>query len=76
MGEQVLRDKAGNVLSTYAVSLPVAAEVLPNGNWLVVSRMKVDEVKPGAPPRRRPIGFAGGRWQTRTADLLRVEQAL
>lgn len=42
------REKAtGAIVSLYQGAQPCAAEPLPNGNWLVVARSLVAEVKPG-----------------------------
>ncbi|QDU19400.1 HEAT repeat domain-containing protein [Urbifossiella limnaea] len=67
------REKTGAVVSTYSGnSPPCTAEPLPNGNWLVVARSMVAEVKPGRggaptsvvksftrpPPPNQPGGMA------------------
>ncbi|HEX4609007.1 MAG TPA: HEAT repeat domain-containing protein, partial [Urbifossiella sp.] len=46
-GRVTERDRAGNILHNYNCPQPVTAEVLPNGNWLVVARSMIAEVKVG-----------------------------
>ncbi len=41
------RDKAGAIVSSYHPPQPIGADVLPNGNWLVVGRSTITEVRPG-----------------------------
>lgn len=41
------RDKAGTIVCSYAGMQPISAEVMPNGNWLVVGRSTITELKPG-----------------------------
>lgn len=76
-GRVTERDKAGTAAHTFNGVQPMSAEPLPNGNWLVVGRSMIWEVKPGLPaavktytrPRNPPManGFdivAGTRLPT------------
>ncbi len=46
-GRVTERDKAGNIVHNFNGVQPLSAEPMPNGNWLVVGRSTVWEVKPG-----------------------------
>jgi len=41
------RDKAGTIVNSFHGQQLIAADVMPNGNWLVVGRSTISEVRPG-----------------------------
>lgn len=41
------RDPAGAIVCSHAGLQPISAQVLPNGNWLVIGRSTISEMRPG-----------------------------
>lgn len=48
-GRVTERDRAGNVLRAHNILQPTGVELLPNGNWLVIGRSSINEIRPGTP---------------------------